>query len=316
MLRAIIKILSFVGLSFVFALILSFPINYMVHLVLPLLKGSLSEALIKGLEDYSRPGSINSFSFALATLGALFIMSRREGRPVSSVGFGLYSGWLKSLCLGIFLGFCYRILEIALFYCLRLLLLPHKDIDLNVKNYFLGATDYGVIATIVLFVLTFFLGALSEELIFRGYPFQTLLAVIGRWPTILTTSSIFALAHYQTHSPAGLLIVGILGLILAVLYQRSQSLWIPIGFHTANNLTALMLGTVVGFPGRGEEWLRAISTTFIALIILGVVKYLKPATEMEALWQQYVPIAQPWAQLKAWWARRKQAARDQTPPVS
>lgn len=318
MLKAIAKIFSFVGLSLVFALILSWPINHVIYLSLPFLKGIFSEALVKSLENYSRPGSINSFSLVVATLVVLSIMTRREGRPVASVGFGFYSGWLKSLGLGIFLGFCYEILDMALFYCLRLFLpLSHEDIDLSIRNYFLDVTTYGLIATIVFFVLTFFLGALVEELVFRGYPFQSLLAIVGKWPTILTTSSIFVFAHYQTHSPGGLLIVGIFGLILALLYWKSRSLWMPIGFHTAHNVTTLMLGAVVGLPGRGEEWLRVASTTFIALIlILGIVKHLKPSVEMEALWRQYVPIAQPWAQLKSWWARRKQAACDQTPPTS
>ena len=56
-----------------------------------------------------------------------------------------------------------------------------------------------------------------------------------------------------------------------------------------------------------------ISYGLLALAVWKLPWFL-PHPEMKALWQRYVPVAQPWAQLKGWWARRRQTPHDQTPP--
>ena len=70
-------------------------------------------------------------------------------------------------------------------------------------------------------------------------------------------------------------------------------------------------GREVYMPISWEAFLTAL-LLFYGLVTLLIWKlpWFRPHPEMEALWQQYVPIAQPWARLRAWWARRKNKAKD------
>lgn len=80
----------------------------------------------------------------------------------------------------------------------------------------------------------FFLGALSEEFLFRGI-IQT---VVGVWLTAI----IFTLIHYRYWRKIYILIeVFLMGIILGFVFYFSGNLWAPILCHFAINiLTALM----------------------------------------------------------------------------
>ena len=75
-----------------------------------------------------------------------------------------------------------------------------------------------------------------EELVFRGFLLQRWGTKWGlRWG--LGTSSVaFGLLHFN--NPLGLTLFG---LVMGLLYVRSQSLWVPIGCHALNNLAVVIL---------------------------------------------------------------------------
>lgn len=89
--------------------------------------------------------------------------------------------------------------------------------------------------------------AFYEELLFRGYYFQTCLRSFGLLPTLLVTSIIFAAAHANNSSISliGYANIGIVGIFLALLYLRSGSLWAPIGFHFGWNFAQVLFGLKV-----------------------------------------------------------------------
>jgi membrane protease YdiL (CAAX protease family) len=100
----------------------------------------------------------------------------------------------------------------------------------------------------ILFV-TFLLmaGATGEELLFRGYGFQVLLANLGPFATILPVGVIFALLHgsnpgatwFSTANTAGF------GILFGYAYLRSRDLWLPIGLHFGWNFTLPLFGVNV-----------------------------------------------------------------------
>jgi len=108
-------------------------------------------------------------------------------------------------------------------------------------------------ALIVILLLAF--GALLEELGFRGYPFQRLLESVGPVWAILLFSVLFSAVHlanpanegFWTWSFANTLLVGVL---FAVAFLRTRSLWLPIGIHFGWNL---FQGTVFGLPVSGIQ---------------------------------------------------------------
>jgi len=87
----------------------------------------------------------------------------------------------------------------------------------------------------------------TEELVFRGYAQQMLLARFGHvWVALLIPSIIFGLGHYdpETYGQNALLAVAVIavwGLMLAHLTWQSGSLLPAIGLHFANNVLAILV---------------------------------------------------------------------------
>ncbi len=86
----------------------------------------------------------------------------------------------------------------------------------------------------------FSLGALAEELFYRGY-------IIGHWRgrmwwAILFSSVVFAITHFdQISSLFSFAYLLLAGIAFALMYIWSGNLWMPIGFHFAWNVMVLMM---------------------------------------------------------------------------
>ncbi len=122
--------------------------------------------------------------------------------------------------------------------------------------------DYPASWTSFLFVTVVLLfGAVGEELLFRGYGFQTLLVELGPFATILPVSLIFGLAHTanQFATPLALANTAAWGVILGVAFLRSGDLWLPIGLHFGWNwmlplFGAELSGFTIRLGGYAMEW--------------------------------------------------------------
>lgn len=88
-----------------------------------------------------------------------------------------------------------------------------------------GGFDYATAVLLAAIV------AVAEETIFRGYLLRRFIQVTGsRWLSVALTSTLFALGHaYQ--GPLGVVAVGAIGVILALVYLRRGSLMAPIVMH-------------------------------------------------------------------------------------
>src|SRR6516165_4879743 len=108
---------------------------------------------------------------------------------------------------------------------------------------------------IVIVALLLAVGSLLEELGFRGYPFQRLLESVGPVWAIIVFSALFSAVHlanpenggFWSWSFANTLLVGVL---FAIAFLRTRSLWLPIGIHFGWNL---FQGTVFGLPVSGIQ---------------------------------------------------------------
>jgi membrane protease YdiL (CAAX protease family) len=88
------------------------------------------------------------------------------------------------------------------------------------------------------FVLVFLLGPFLEELFFRGCLYRALRRRLNVLAAVLTSSFIFALMHGYFFL---FLYVFFVGLSLAYLYEKTESLVAPLSFHMLNNLFVLVL---------------------------------------------------------------------------
>jgi hypothetical protein len=98
-----------------------------------------------------------------------------------------------------------------------------------------------------------FSGALLEEVMFRGYPFQRLVEAVGPVWAVAVVSALFGAAHLGNPNARGVLSWGFfntiaIGVLLALAYLRSYSLWLPLGFHFGWNFA---LGFLFGLPVSG-----------------------------------------------------------------
>lgn len=107
----------------------------------------------------------------------------------------------------------------------------------------------------------------GEELAFRGYIFQNLGERFPLWLVTLIDVALFGLLHFLGRDfSAALAILPMLfwsTLIFVVLRLSTQSLWVPIGWHTASNwIYFSVLGTFSGGQyGDGHALLHLTETT-------------------------------------------------------
>jgi len=80
---------------------------------------------------------------------------------------------------------------------------------------------------------------ISEELYFRGMLHRLFQKSLGYWPRILLSSTIFALAHADS---IGVVVSSfIMAIVIAIAYERTKSLWLPIAIHMTTNSVAVIL---------------------------------------------------------------------------
>ena len=84
------------------------------------------------------------------------------------------------------------------------------------------------------------LAPLFEELLYRGLLQTALVSVLPRrrWVVVLVASAMFALVHAMVpwHALPGLFVLGV---VLGWLYERTGSLWPPIGVHAGFNAVSV-----------------------------------------------------------------------------
>lgn len=92
--------------------------------------------------------------------------------------------------------------------------------------------------------------AAFEEIVFRGYAFQTLLRDVPAWLPIILLSLFFGLAHWSNPSRTTFSIINtvLAGVWLAVAYLKTRSLWFPTALHFSWNWT---MGLFFGLPISG-----------------------------------------------------------------
>ena len=105
-------------------------------------------------------------------------------------------------------------------------------------------------------VLLFIGVAFAEELLFRGFVFQRLIAGLGQWPAQLIIASFFLLTHLNNPGMSGnIKLMASVNIFLASImfglaFIRTKSLAMPLGLHFMANW---LQGGLLGFGVSGTE---------------------------------------------------------------
>lgn len=89
-------------------------------------------------------------------------------------------------------------------------------------------------------VLIGFLAPFGEELYFRGLIYRWLRDKWGIAAATPLSALLFAGTHFYYPVPL-MLLVAFLGVVLAIAYERSGTLWAPISIHATQNSTVVLL---------------------------------------------------------------------------
>ena len=165
-----------------------------------------------------------------------------EELPIAALGITSHQGWLKNLAIGSLLGAASLLLAAGITAATR-----------GVRFSFDAAGAGSISLTLSTSLLVFVFAATAEELLFRGYPLQTLTRAKLAWLGVLLTSVPFAAVHLNnTHAVPGFTFINtaLAGVWLAVAYLRTRSLWLPLGLHWSWNWVQASL---LGLPVSGIE---------------------------------------------------------------
>lgn len=184
-----------------------------------------------------------SFLFVVALLLASWIMTRFINRkPLGAIGLGLHQYAGREFGMGWLLGFLMMAGVFLIQYGLGYLTIAS-----------LGLSAGEVAARLGMSALFFLLAAAGEELMFRGYFFQTLMQAITFLPAAVAMSLLFGISHLANPHVTlfAAVNVALAGLWLSFAYLKTRSLWFPIGIHASWNFCQT---TLFGFPTSGADF--------------------------------------------------------------
>jgi membrane protease YdiL (CAAX protease family) len=144
--------------------------------------------------------------------------------------------------------------------------------------------------------------AWNEEMVFRGYGFETVRAALGQGKAVAVLIPGFALYHGLDPRRVLGMLAG--GATLMLLRLHSDALWLPVGYHWAWNV---LQTAIFGAPGSAPS--------IRPLHLHGPERWMgKPGQPEPGLLSTLIQLAV--TLLVWWWMRRSNAQRGRSMPMS
>lgn len=148
-----------------------------------------------------------------------------------------------------------------------------------------------LLSILILFITVFFIEALPEELIFRGYIYRYLNALFPHWGTIILQTLLFSLYAYligAMYSVEQIQFIPGFAIILGIIRAISGSVWTSIGFHVAIMTATQILGPIHGhFEVSGLFTLQFIAFILLPSVVGATVLSLIHSTHS---WSEKIPL--------------------------
>ncbi|HEX6134574.1 MAG TPA: CPBP family intramembrane glutamic endopeptidase [Longimicrobiales bacterium] len=178
---------------------------------------------------------------AAALLAGALLIRGIDGRPVAALGIALTPAALRHAGIGVMIGVAGLLTAVAA-------LLLSGSLAYAGQQGTGGAWIAAVAAQAGIFTAA----ALAEEAVFRGYGFQVLARAGGPVAATVVSAVLFALAHGANPSVGVFALVNIFlaGILLAIAYLRTLSLWFATAVHMGWNWA---MATLFDLPVSGLE---------------------------------------------------------------
>jgi uncharacterized protein len=180
--------------------------------------------------------------FCLVVLVTWLMTRLVNHKPLAAVGLWLHPRAFRECGIGLLIGF---LMMTGIFLI---------ELGLGVLHLsWRGLTVVEVAGAVGISLLFFALSAMFEELLFRGYLFQSLMQWVTFLPALVIMSLLFGLAHTQNPHATPLSTANVLlaGIWLSFAYLKTRSLWLPFGLHLAWNFSQTSL---YAFPTSGYSF--------------------------------------------------------------
>lgn len=224
----------------------------------------LAPRIITGLLGGERARSEGGLVVGLASIGGYLLLiawimltswvclALLDRQRFSSLGLAFFPGWWREAWKGLSAGVGMIVIVVALQKLAggtRVVPNPHWWRDWRADPAALRRAIIELVLTAALLLAA----AAWEELLYRGYAFQTLLRGVPAMVPVLILSILFGLGHWSNphrslFSTANTLLAGVW---LSLAYLGSRNLWYPTGLHFGWNW---MLGPVFGLPISGMSF--------------------------------------------------------------
>ena len=228
---------------------------------------------------------------------SLVLLKWLDKRPLGLLGVGFYKGFLRELGIGMLMGLILVSGSIFILWATGLASFTFNGFSLDILLYLL------------LCLLILIISASYEEILFRGYIFQSLLEGSNLWITLGIYALLFGAAHLDNGIGTVTFAV-VAGVYLGLLYYKTRALWMCIGMHFVWNWIE---APIFGIGVEGSKFLRKslfsyqpfesslfgnadlVITLLQALfmivftILIWKVAWLKPSEYNQKLWAHYPP---------------------------
>ena len=191
----------------------------------------------------SREPMLLNVAVLAASLLATWIVTRFVNKkPFTAVGLAVNKQTMRELGLGCLLGW--------------LMLTGIFGVEYVLDHVKVAATELsaGDGLTVFFTAAAFFaVAAMTEEVLFRGYPFQALVRGIGFVPAMAVMGVLFGAAHLKNPNASlfGFINTVLVAFVFCLAYWRTRGLWLPFGIHFAWNFSQT---AIYGFPTSGMHF--------------------------------------------------------------
>jgi len=195
--------------------------------------------------------TILSYALLIAWVVAVSWLCLRflERLKLSALGFALYRGWFRDVMKG-----CVVAAAMVVSVVTAQVIVGGTRLGFNSvwrgERGIGGPGARGGAKEIALALVILILAGAFEELVYRGYAFQTLLRGAPAYAAICVFSVFFGLAHLKNpnHTLFSTVNTALAGIWLSIAYLRTRGLWFPTALHFTWNW---MTGAFFGIPVSG-----------------------------------------------------------------
>lgn len=180
------------------------------------------------------------------------ILMLTEVKEYKKIGISFHPKWFKNMLLGFLIGFSFWMINYAIQYLLH-------GFDVTGIKPFPQS-----LLTLIMILLTFFVGSLINDIIVRGYVFGHLKGKIPMKWVFLISIVIYALddSWNEGFSLRNIVFSLVLGLSFTYAIYKTGSIWLTTGLHWGLNVCYGIYHGTIGSSGGGILLTQAQSSTF------------------------------------------------------